>query len=104
MGWDIVVDCAHNEQLRQYATEEFPIVHQIWHEWRDGYYTDVNDNEQPIPKNWKLTFILISDPDSAQIFAHEFDSLQPEGDCSVKEFVRWLRYWADKDANFEINM
>jgi hypothetical protein len=64
----------------------------------------MNDNEQPIPKKWSLTFILISDATSANIFADEFDSLTPEGDDSVKEFVRWLRYWADHDANFTLNM
>jgi hypothetical protein len=104
MGWDLVVDYKRNEELRQYATKEFPLSHQIWHQWRDGYYTDVNDNEQPIPKTWKLSFLLISDPNFAHMFANEFDSLNPEGDYNVKEFVRWLNYWADHGANFELDM
>jgi hypothetical protein len=40
MGWDVSVDYEKDEELRQYATEEFPLSHMIWHEWRDGYYSN----------------------------------------------------------------
>ena len=131
MGWDLYVIKPEHWQMHEdgtlstsdmlkdewYHSFEFDHWHQIWKSWRNGRLDDgyLEDDERncevirttPLPIALQDFYYQVSSPYSARNVADDFEQwIQQERirSHSMEDFIKWLRFWADKGAFFDLSM
>ena len=77
--------------------------HKISRSWRAAYSEDDDGNREDFPDSLEGFYFCVHDPTSAKTTAYDLEDFAGGKDRKVTEFVRWLRFWADKDARFYLS-
>jgi FMN phosphatase YigB (HAD superfamily) len=93
----------HNFIDEWYINDEYSYSHQIWRSWREGFYTNDDDEKVYFPEDLEGFFFDIHCPESARDVADKLDAFAGH-DINVASFTDWLRFWVGKDARFSLSM
>ncbi len=85
-----------------YQNNNFNYSHSIWKCWRQNYFVEPYVRENCIPNNLQYFYDKIFDKKSAYEFIDKVKNYR-ENYIDLKNFVFWLKFWADKDAHFYLS-
>lgn len=92
-----------------YTNSQHEMSHRIWREWRKGYVECENGERVYFPEDLQHFYSTLYDSRSALKVADELETFVDENNKDsetiqdIREFVEWLRVWADKGAYFYLS-
>jgi hypothetical protein len=77
--------------------------HEIWREWREGHTNRIASDGKTFTPELEYFYWNITEPSSAMQIAKCLDVFDGE-DADLKNFIIWVRYWAEKSAYFILSV